>query len=795
MKFSENWLREWITTTASVTEWAEKLTAAGLEVEEITSIGTQLEQVCVAEVLTVVPHPDSTRLHVCTVGITEHDPAPLTIVCGASNVRPGLKIALAQVGAVLSGDKQIGRSTIRGVSSSGMICSSTELGLGESTTPGIMELPLDAPVGMSICDYLDLPDHVLDLGITPNRGDCLSVLGLARELAGAADWPMQQPTLAPVSATGTETLPVEVAANIACPRYTGRVVRNIRSDATTPMWMQTRLQRSQIRCIHPIVDIMNYVMLELGQPLHAFDLSAIDKKIVVRESHKGEQVALLDGQVLTLEKPALVIADTHKILALAGIMGGANSGVTAATTDIFIESAFFAPDAIRPTLRAFSLQSDAAHRFERGVDPHLPLRALARATELVLQIAGGEAGSVVEVSHAAQLCPAKQILLRADRITRILGIALSPETVEDLLRRLYFQYEKDAAGWNITVPSYRFDIEGEIDVIEEIARIYGYAQIPSRTLKAPLVMHPVPETQLSISTIRRYFADSGYHEAINYSFIDPQLAALLNPDHAPLTIRNPISADMSVMRASLWPGLIQSALFNLRRQQPSVRFFETGVCFFPEGEEVAHIPHLAGIAIGSASGMQWDLQKKEVDFFDIKGDLENLFALTKAQDIAYLPGEHPALHPGICARIQRAGKDIGYVGALHPKLQDTLDIPMPVYLFELNLTELLPTALPVYSAPSKYPSIRRDLAFVLDASISYQEVHTAIQNYASAALQQVQLFDIYTGAGIPANQKSMALSLTFQLVERTLTDEQVDAAVEQVVSGLKTHFGAELRAV
>jgi phenylalanyl-tRNA synthetase beta chain len=794
MKFSENWLREWIITPAPVTEWAAKLTAAGLEVEEMTSVGTQLEQVCVAEVLTVLSHPDSTRLHVCTVGIVENDAAPLTIVCGASNVRPGLKIALAQVGAVLPGDKEIGQSSIRGVSSSGMICSSAELGLGESTTPGIMELPLDAPVGMPICTYLGLPDHVLDLGITPNRGDCLSVLGLARELCGAADWPMQQPSTPRISSTDL-ALPVEVEANIACPRYTGRMVRNIRSDATTPIWMQTRLQRSQIRCIHPIVDIMNYVMLELGQPLHAFDLAAIAQKIVVRESHKGEQVALLNGQILTLEKPALVIADAHKILALAGIMGGENSGVTAATTDIFIESAFFAPDAIRPTLRTFSLQSDAAHRFERGVDPELPLRALARATELVLQIAGGEAGSVVEVSHAEHLSTAKQILLRADRITRILGITLSQETVEDLLRRLYFQYEKEAAGWNITVPSHRFDIEEEIDLIEEIARLYGYTEIPSHTLKAPLVMHPVPETTLSLSTIRRYFADSGYHEAINYSFVDPALASLLNPDHLPLTIRNPISADMSVMRASLWPGLIQSALFNLRRQQPSVRFFETGVCFFPEGEEVAHIPHIAGIMIGSASGMQWNLQKKEVDFFDIKGDLENLFALAKVQDMTYLAGAHPALHPGICAQIQRAGKEIGWVGALHPKLQDILGISLPVYLFELHLTELLPTALPIYSAPSKYPSIRRDLAFILDASISYQEVHKAIQSYASTTLQQVQLFDIYTGAGIPAHQKSMALSLTFQRVERTLTDEEIDAAVEQVVSGLKTHFGAELRAV
>jgi phenylalanyl-tRNA synthetase beta chain len=791
MKFSENWLRERINAPADITEWAEKLTAAGLEVEALITLGVDLKNITIGHVLSTTPHPNADRLNVCQVRL-HANAEPLTIVCGASNVRAGLKVAVAEVGAVLPGDLRIKQSKIRGVESCGMICSSTELGLGESAA-GIMELAEDAPLGTAFSEYLGLPDHVLDIGLTPNRGDCLSMAGLSRELGVVTGWPMVSVKPQKITPTIDDVLSVEVQTPTECPRYIGRIIKGIQTDAVTPVWMQERLRRSGVRIIHPVVDVMNYVMLELGQPLHAFDLSAIKKQIVVRQSNPGESISLLDGQTITLAKPALVIADSEKALALAGIMGGADSGVTATTTDIFIESAFFAPDGIRPTLRVLHLQSDAAHRFERGVDFDLPLCAIHRATELVLSISGGQVGPITDATHTEHLPLRKKILLRANRIERILGIQLSEEEIEKLLRRLNFDVAPNPQGWEVTVPSYRFDLGIEIDLIEEIARVHGYTHIPSQTLKAALVMQPISETQLTLSRLRSYFVDKGYHETINYSFVDPKLAKLFCPAHEALALSNPISENLSVMRTSLWPGLIQSALFNLNRQQSGVRFFETGICFFPAEKEVKHVSRIAGIAIGTASLVQWGLSEKNIDFFDVKGDLEGLFAFAKDSTFDFVSGDHPALHPGRCAKIQRADKSIGYVGELHPELKQLLDIPLPVYLFELDLESILSATLPVYSSPSKYPSIRRDLAFVVQDVISYEHIKTAVRNFAGEALQDLQLFDIYKGTGITLGQKSLALSLTFQLTSRTLTDEDVDVAVQKIIAGLGKDFEATLR--
>lgn len=791
MKFSENWLREWVASSDSITQWSEKLTLAGLEVENLVSLGADLKNICIGEVLSTARHPDADRLSVCEVSVA-HDQPPLTIVCGAPNVRAGLKVAVAQVGAILPGDLQIKRSKIRGIESNGMLCSTTELALGESSV-GIMELAKDAPVGLSFSEYLGLPDHILDISLTPNRGDCLSVLGLAKELCAVGNWPLTPPCVKEIPSTIPDTLPVHIEAPAECPRYIGRVIRGIRTDATTPLWLQERLRRSNIRSIHPVVDVMNYVMIELGQPLHAFDLSTIENSVHIRLSKPGETTTLLDGQTLILKKPALVIADDTKILALAGIMGGASSAVSATTTDIFIESAFFTPNAIRPTLRELLVQTDGSHRFERGVDPELPLQAMQRATELVLTICAGQAGPCIETVHKEHLPKPVQILLRASRVTRILGIKLESSEIENLLQRLNLPTQSHPDSWQVTVPSYRFDLAIEVDLIEEIARLHGYTKIPSHALKASLTMQPAPETELTLSRIRHYLADTGYTEVINYSFVDAKLLNLLDPQSQPLALSNPISADMSVMRTTLWPGLLQSALFNLNRQQSRVHFFEMGMCFFPEASGLQQLPRLAGLALGTASPTQWGLPERNLDFFDIKGDLENLFALSQENSFQWTKAAHPALHPGKSAAIERAGRQIGYVGELHPALQNTLGFSQPVYLFELNVADLLPTTLPVYVAPSKYPSIRRDLAFILQESFSWQKIQKAIYFYAGETLQSLQLFDIYTGQGITPGQKSLAFTLIFQLTSRTLTDDEVEKTVQQVIAGLTKDFQATLR--
>jgi phenylalanyl-tRNA synthetase beta chain len=791
MKFSANWLREWVPSSASVAEWAEKLTQAGLEIEGIASLGVSLDKVCIGEVLEAVRHPDADRLNVCQVNVG--GTMPLNIVCGASNVRAGLKVAVAQVGAVLPGDFKIKPAKIRGVASEGMICSSTELGLGESN-PGIMELPADAPVGKAFSEHFGLPDSVLDVNLTPNRGDCLSVLGLARELSAVEQLPLQDLPNKPVASTLSDTLPITVTANKGCPRYLGRIIRGIRQDAQTPLWLQERLRRAGHRSIHPVVDIMNYVMLELGQPLHAFDLATIDGGIVVRHSEPGETVSLLNEQTVTLEYPALVIADQKQILALAGIMGGASSGVSNTTQDILIESAFFHPDALRPTLRRLRLQSDAAHRFERGVDPALPRRAMERASQLVLEICGGQAGDIVEVTDAEQLPAAGKIKLRAARIERVLGLSLSKEEVEDLLNRLNLSTQTMADGWEVSIPSYRFDLTIEVDLIEELARLYGYTRIPSRALQASLVMQPTSEQQLTANRIRHFFANQGYREAINYSFVDAEHAQLFNPSVQALALQNPLSAELAVMRTSLLPALVQATVFNSNRQQSRIRLFELGVCFFPNGTELHQLPKLAGIVTGEASPEQWGLgSHRNVDFFDLKGDLENLLALTKDSSWQFVAGQHPAMHPGRCAQIQRGEQTVGYMGELHPELQRRFDLPSPVYLFELDLPELLPSTLPSYQAPSKYPSIRRDLAFVISEQVPYQTIRNSVQLLAGEALQDLQLFDLYQGQNIAAGQKSIALGLTFQLHLRTLVDEEVDQAITRIVNGLRSNFSATLR--
>lgn len=791
MKFSERWLREWVDIPVGSTQWTEKLTMAGLEIESISAIDG-VSGVCVGEVLAAEPHPDADRLRVCTVQVSATE-APLTIVCGGANVRAGLKVPVALIGATFPNGMTIKAAKLRGVASAGMICSTTELGLSESST-GIMELPADAPLGMDINTYLQLPDTIIDVGITPNRGDCLSIQGLARETAALLHTTVTTPTISEPTTDVSDTLPVTVHNPECCPLYHGRIIRGINTTATTPLWLNERLRRGGIRAIHPIVDIMNYVMLELGQPLHAFDLNCIDTAIHVRHSNANESVTVLDGQTITLGDHALVIADAHKILAIAGIMGGADSAVKTNTSDIFIESAFFTPTAISPTSRRLPLNSDAAYRFERGVDPQLARQALQRATELVLTVAGGKAGPIITTTTPDCLPQPVTAHLRRTRVEQVLGFALPDASIENSLQRLGMQLRPHPDGWEVNIPSFRFDITQEIDLIEELARLYGYDHIPSHNIRIPATMLPISEAQLSHARIRAFWADRGYCEAITYSFVDPKLAQQLNPNAPALCLTNPISADMSCMRTSLWPGLVQAARFNLNRQQTQLRLFEIGVCFNTRAGQLEQQPHLAGIAAGTAHQPQWGLATRTYDFYDLKGDVEALLRLNNLdKNCQFIAATHPALHPGRCAQLQHNGMPIGYLGELHPQLQQDLDLPGRIYVFELRLAELLSGQIPLYATPSKFPSIQRDLAFIVAETISFAQIAATVRSNGGEALQNVQLFDIYRGEGVQNGEKSMALSLTFQLASRTLIDEEVDEAIAQIVASLTQNHQAVLR--
>ncbi|MDF3054249.1 MAG: phenylalanyl-tRNA synthetase [Gammaproteobacteria bacterium] len=792
MKFGEKWLRQWVNPKVEIRELSEALTMSGLEVEAVEPIGDGLDSVFVGEVLTAEPHPNADRLRICTVDVGADE--PLAIVCGAANVRAGLRVAVATVGAVLPGNFKIKQANIRGLASSGMICSSSELALAD-TSEGILELPHDAPVGLPFANYLTLPDNIVDVSLTPNRGDCLSIQGMAREVSAIFDTPLAPVEIQESSSEIDDVLPIVLQAPSRCPRYTGRVIRGINANAITPLWMTECLRRSGIRSIHPIVDIANYVMLELGQPMHAFDLKTLSGGIFVRESKIDEQVTLLDEQKITLDVPTLVIADERQGLAMAGIMGCASSAVSDQTTDIFLESAFFMPETISQSIRHYTIQSDSSHRFERGVDPDLTVVAMHRATQLILAIAGGKVGPVIDVRDE-QYFPTRQVIqLRKNRIKRILGIALDEHVVEHILsHRLNMHVQKNEEGWQVTVPSYRFDLKLEVDLIEELARIHGYHQIPKHQMMASLTMAPSPEGQLTEKRLRDLLVDRGYYESINYSFVQPELSKLLSPECVAIPLSNPISADLSVMRTSLWPGLIQAARFNLHRQQTRLKLFEIGVCFLKEGNVLAQPTLLAGIALGSVSDEQWASPKRFVDFFDVKADVEAFLALTgNLEAFTFSAGTHPALHPGRSSDIQKKGRIIGHIGALHPQLQQQLDLQTTPYLFEIIFSELRDAMLPKYEAPSKYPSIRRDLAFIVEKKLPYQKIRDIIRASAGNTLKNLQLFDVYEGEGIHEGQKSVALGVTFQSNSRTLTDKEIDQAISNIITTLNQEVKAILR--
>ncbi|MSP53347.1 MAG: phenylalanine--tRNA ligase subunit beta [Gammaproteobacteria bacterium] len=799
MKFSKNWLLEWVDPNVSTEQLGDKFTSLGFEIENVIPAAIAFNHVVVAEILETTRHPDAEKLQVCTVS---DGTETYQIVCGAKNARAGLKVALAKIDAVLPNGLKISKATLRGIESFGMLCSSTEIGLTESSE-GILELPADAPLGKSIYDHFGLNDEIIEVAITPNRGDCMSMKGLAREIAvgyqvklntrgGAEAVPFDAlATKVPQRQDPEQKHLVTVKSPDLCPRYTARIIKNIDPNAKTPIWLQEKLRRSGMHSIHPIVDIANYVMLEIGQPMHAFDLAKISGDIQVRLAQAGEQLELLNDTTVKLRTDTLVIADSKTPLAIAGIMGGKVSGVTASTRDILLESAFFSPSYTMGHARHYNITTDSAQRFERGVDPHITLTALNRATQLILDICGGDASEITEVISQDKLPQAKKISLRRARIARILGITIADTEVVRILETLGMSVASNHDGWDVQTPTWRFDLNIEVDLIEELARVYGFTNIPAHAPVEQLTLKVDPEALRSTYAIKQRLANCGYYETLTYSFIDPKWQDLLFPKQESLKLINPLSADLSVMRTSLWPNLLNALINNQNYQQERVRLFEVGRVFLPTDKGLTQPLHLGGIIAGSALPEQWGAQTRTADFFDVKGDLELL--LKPCGELQFMPVQSPILHPGQSAQIFCNDLSIGILGALHPAISQQLKMTNNVLLFELDLDKIAQIVVPQFTTVSKFPAIRRDLAMVVREEITFKQVYDIVQNSAGQLVTDINIFDVYQGAGIEAGNKSLALRLTLQTSDRTLVEEEVNQVIEQVINSLKVQLQAKLR--
>ena len=794
MKFSEAWLREWVNPAIDTDTLSEQLSMAGLEVDGIEDVAGKFTGVVVGEVVECGQHPDADKLQVTKVNVGADE--LLDIVCGAKNCRKGLKVAVATVGAVLPGDFVIKKAKLRGQPSNGMLCSLSELGMAEDSD-GIVELPDDAPIGQDIRQYLSLDDKIIEVDLTPNRADCLGIKGLAREVGVLNKLDVCQPEITPVAAVISDKKAITLVATDACPRYLGRVVRNVNVKAPSPLWLSEKLRRCGVRSIDAVVDITNYVLLELGHPMHAFDLAKIDGDISVRMAEEGEKLVLLDESEVSLKANTLLIADDKKALAMAGIFGGLHSGVTGDTKDVFLESAFFAPLAIAGKARQYGLHTDASHRYERGVDPQLQHTAMERATALLVQICGGEAGPVVEAVSAEHLPTAANISLTEAKLARILGISIAKTEVSAIFNRLGLAVTEVADGWQVSVPGYRFDISIAEDLIEEVARVYGYNSIPNVAPQASLKMRTFREAELNVQRLRTVLVDRGYQEAITYSFVDPKVQQQLFPQQQALVLPNPISADMSAMRLNLWPGLLQTVQYNQNRQQSRIRLFEYGLKFIPDAQAeggVRQIPVLGGVIIGSMHNEHWNMENRAADFYDIKGDVEALLAQTSAtEQFRFVTAEHSALHPGQTAAVYRGETLAGYLGALHPEAERKLGIKGKAYLFELELAALGLRDIVQAHELSKYPANRRDLAIVVKSDVRFADIAATIKKVGGNQLVDLKLFDVYTGPGVAEGFKSLAIALTLQDIARTLEDKDIQQLVNQVVSALGEEFNATLR--
>ena len=791
MKIAESWLREWVNPDFDTAALGHQLTMLGHEVDGIEFEGADISDVLIAEIVDVEKHPDADRLSVCKV--SDGSGEILDVVCGAPNVVKGMKSPLARPGVKLPNGLKLRKSKIRGVVSNGMLCSATELGLGDDSD-GIIELPEDAPIGGSLVDFLTLPDAVIDLDLTPNRGDCFCVMGIARDVAALTGAPLKDAAVEPVPAVIKDAQPVELVEPAGCPRFAGRIIRGIDPSARSPVWMTERLRRSGLRAISPVVDITNYVMLEFGQPLHAYDSELVKGSIRPRLAKTGEKVTLLDGKEVALNEDTMIITDDSGPIGIAGIMGGLSTAVTDRTTDVYFEAAFWPPDFMAGRARAYGMHTDASLRFERGVDPNGQARAIERATALLLEIAGGNAGPMV-VDTAEEHLPARQeILLRRDRLARLLGLEISDQKVTEILEGLDLGVAVVDDGWQVTPPSHRFDVEIEADLVEEVARIHGYDSIPETTAFVQSPLESVTETRVELERAAEMLIARDYQEVVTYSFIDVDANRAFTGSESELVLSNPISSEMSAMRASLWPGMVAAAAANVARQQDRVRIFEASKSFHGRLGAHTEIVRIAGLVIGPVDPEQWGSKGQNADFFDIRSDVDALLLLAADKnELKYVPVTHVALQSGQAAEIRRNGEAIGVVGKLHPNLAKRYDLKRPVYVFELDASKTLATKAPIASLISKFPAIRRDIAVIVDDTVSANDLVDAVASSDPTLIKDVRIFDIYKGAGIEAGRKSVAIGLILQETSRTLTDEDADVVMAATVSKLKDEFAAELR--
>ena len=792
MKVSELWLREWVNPSLNGQQLASLLTMAGLEVDAVTPVAGAFTGVIVAEVLNTTPHPQADKLTLCEINTGAGK--PLKVVCGAANVRQGLKVALAQMGANLPGGLVIKESMLRGELSQGMLCSVAELGLAENSD-GIMELDEDAPLGTDLRTYLALDDQVLDIDLTPNRADCFSVLGVAREVAVLTSLPLQQLPEKTRLPTTDEQLAIKLRNPDACPQYYGRVIRGINPQAHTPIWIAERLRRAGLRPIHPVVDITNYVMLELGQPMHAFDLQSINGNINVRFANANETLQLLDGQQINLHDRVLVIADDKKALAMAGIMGGEDSAVQEHTTDIFLESAFFSPIIIAGIARSYGLCTDSSQRFERGVDPALQLLALERATDLLLDIVGGHAGPVSSASELAALPLKNKILFNPAKVQQLTGLAVDEDEMVRMLQGLGMDVDrKTAEAWQIKIPSHRFDISLDVDLIEEIIRLHGYDKLPGAKMNTTIQAGNINPLESLAARCGQFFIARGYNETISYSFVDPALQQELYPQNLTMQLLNPISSELSQMRVGMWPGLIAAMVYNTHRQQTALKLFENGVIFDLQQGSLQEHACIAGLLTGEQGAMNWSEKTAKFDFYDAKGDLQALFAALQSPEVHFIAGVHPALHPGKSARIMVGNQEAGWCGVLHPRIADALDRQDEVVLFELRLAALINKAAVSYQHISNLPQIRRDLSLLVNNEVSAAQIEQLVrQTVDEALLKSFDVFDVYTGETIPAGKKSMAIALTLQDDKRTMVDNEINEIIGAIIKKLEEKFAIILR--
>ena len=793
MKFSEKWLREWVNPSVSTDELSEQLSMAGLEVDCVEAVAGEFSGVVVGEVVECGPHPDADKLQVTKINVGDDE--LLDIVCGAPNCRQGIKVAVAKVGAVLPGNFKIKKAKLRGQPSFGMLCSFSELGISDDHD-GILELPLDAPIGEDIRAYLQLDDVSIEVDLTPNRADCLGIKGLAREVGVLNKTAVTELPVPAVTPNIIDSRNIQLLAPEACPRYLGRVIKNINLDVLTPLWMVEKLRRSGVRSIDPVVDITNFVLLELGHPMHAFDNNKLEGDVVVRFAKQDEKLILLDGNQVTLQDNTLVIADTNKALAMAGIFGGLDSGMTRESKDIFLESAFFMPDAIMGKARQYGLHTDASHRYERGVDPQLQHMAMERATQLLLDIVGGDAGPVIEAIDRAFVPNNRSVTLRHSRLSKVLGIEIAGDTVTDLFKRLGFRVFFENEIWQVSVPPYRFDISIEEDLIEEVARVYGYNQIPNIAPVASLKMSQHQEQKIQLNQLKNTLVESDYQEAITYSFVDPKVQVLLFPHLEGLQLPHPISSEMSTMRVSLWTGLLQSVSYNQKRQQARVRLFESGLRFMPDNSEKTGVKQelvISGVVCGLVADENWDNATRSIDFFDVKADVENLLNCAGVVDYRFESANHSALHPGQCAEIFIGDSLLGMIGAVHPKFEKALGLNGRCFVFELEICSLGLKKLPQAQEISKFPANRRDIAIVVDDDKVVGDILTCIEKSGANQLVGLNLFDVYRGKGIALGKKSLAISLILQDKIKTLEESDIQATVDGILTRLSQNFEAFLR--